>query len=204
MPLDPAGTARMYVPGIDDLLRRSRFPKDPRTIAFAGAIGQALAGGRRPLIRGLPEGAFQRLLRSCFHGVRLCNGRPEPSSEPVLDEFDELLALLLANRAQPSEIDAWLSHCIASASMQDRHLWEDLGLPDRKHLSRLMQDHFPALAASNTADMRWKKFFYRELCRASGLVLCKSPNCADCCDYKLCFATSEATVLSRAAITRQR
>ena len=50
-----------------------------------------------------------------------------------------------------------------------------------------MQRHFPRLAALNSRDMKWKKFFYRLLCDRAGIPICKSPNCADCCDYAFCF-----------------
>ena len=35
--------------------------------------------------------------------------------------------------------------------------------------------------------MKWKKFFYRQLCERSGMLICKSPRCADCVDYRICF-----------------
>jgi nitrogen fixation protein NifQ len=167
-------------------MARSRFPEDVRTVAIAGCLAEALTSGRRPLIRGLSEERFEQLLRSCFCGVRLRNGAA-PAPDPGLDEFDELLALLLEFRAEPSELNAWLSYCVASASLQDRHLWQDMGLPSRSVLSRLLAQTFPDLAARNIHDMKWKKFFYRQLCQRAGLVLCRSPNCRDCDDYDACF-----------------
>ncbi|HEY6898882.1 MAG TPA: nitrogen fixation protein NifQ, partial [Rhodocyclaceae bacterium] len=55
-------------------------------------------------------------------------------------------------------------------------------------LSALMLRFFPALAAKNSGDMKWKKFFYRQLCEQTGLLMCKSPHCADCSDYRVCFS----------------
>jgi nitrogen fixation protein NifQ len=71
--------------------------------------------------------------------------------------------------------------------MGENHLWQDMGLPSRKVLSQLMTTYFPALAAKNTGDMKWKKFFYRQLCERANVPICKSPHCADCCDYPVCF-----------------
>jgi nitrogen fixation protein NifQ len=39
--------------------------------------------------------------------------------------------------------------------------------------------------------MKWKKFFYRQLCEKAQVPICKSPSCAICTDYKLCFAPEE-------------
>jgi nitrogen fixation protein NifQ len=50
-----------------------------------------------------------------------------------------------------------------------------------------MTEHFPELAKRNVGDMKWKKFFYRQLCERAEVPICKSPNCADCVDYQACF-----------------
>ena len=79
--------------------------------------------------------------------------------------------------------------------MRDNHLWQDMGLPNRALLSRLMAHNFPALAARNVGDMKWKKFFYRQLCEQANVPICKSPNCADCVDYRVCFGHEEGASL---------
>jgi nitrogen fixation protein NifQ len=106
------------------------------------------------------------------------------------DEIDDLMALLL-DHADPSggpKADryhvAWL---IACASLGDRHLWQDLGLPSRDALSALIARWFPALKALNVGDMKWKKFFYRQLCLKEDILICKSPSCSDCTDHAVCF-----------------
>ena len=174
-------------PGFADLMRASRFPDDLRTMAFAGIIAQALAHGRRPLIRGMSESTFQRLRRSCFPGITLVNGQDADGESGGIDEFDDLLNLLLDHRIAPNEINDWLSCCIASAAMHENHLWQDMGLPSRPLLTRLLAENFPTLAAANVGDMKWKKFFYRQLCQRAGVLICKSPRCADCTDFALCF-----------------
>lgn len=106
------------------------------------------------------------------------------------DEIDDLMALLL-DHSDPSagpKADryhvAWL---IACASLGDRHLWQDLGLPSRDALSALIARWFPALKALNVGDMKWKKFFYRQLCLKEDILICKSPSCSDCTDHAVCF-----------------
>jgi nitrogen fixation protein NifQ len=174
-------------PSFADLMARNRFPDDVRSLAIAGCLAQALQSGRRPLVRGLSQASFDRMLRTCFAGVELRNGSSPGVDEADLDEFDDLLALLLEHRADGNELGVWLSCCVASASMDDRHLWQDMGLPSRAILSRLLATSFPELAARNTGDMKWKKFFYRQLCQRAGLSICRSPNCSDCSDYFACF-----------------
>lgn len=167
-----------------------RRPGDLRGLAFAGVIGQALSRRRLPLIRGLSEARFQKLLNEYFDGLDLGNGAAgdQATPPPGDDEFRDLVELLLEFRAEASEELAWLSYAIASASMSENHLWQDMGLPDRQTLSDLMRENFPVLFARNSGNMKWKKFFYRQLCERAGVPICKSPHCADCCDYAACFS----------------
>ncbi|MEW5890266.1 MAG: nitrogen fixation protein NifQ [Pseudomonadota bacterium] len=114
------------------------------------------------------------------------NVRLEPANR-VDDEFDDIVQLLLDHRARADAASEQLCYTIAMAAMGDNHLWQDLGLSSRKELSVLMQEHFPALAAKNVGDMKWKKFFYRQLCERAEVPICKSPHCAECSDYAVCF-----------------
>jgi nitrogen fixation protein NifQ len=109
----------------------------------------------------------------------------------ALDEFPDLLQLLLAHCAIPDEYHRRVVHLVATACMGGDHLWQDLGLPDRKALSTLLNNHFPSLASRNTGDMKWKKFFYKQLCEQEGIYACKSPSCAACCDYAKCFGPED-------------
>lgn len=179
-------------PSYGDLLAHARYPGHLLTLAFAGVLASALATHRNPLIRGLAERDFDSLMQTFFPGLRLSNGaRLASQGGDGHNEFDDLVALLMAHRGQPSTALEWLSHAIASASLSDNHLWQDMGLPSRATLSQLMQTHFPALAAKNAGDMKWKKFFYRQLCEQEEVLICKSPNCADCGDYRNCFGPED-------------
>jgi len=103
------------------------------------------------------------------------------------DEHEDLLALLLDHRADAGEARTQAAHAVATASMGENHLWQDMGLPHRQALSELLRENFPSLVAKNTNDMKWKKFFYRQLCERADVPVCKVPACAACNDYEVCF-----------------
>lgn len=176
-------------------LTLARYPDDPATLAFAGVIAQSLQTQRQPLIRGLSEDGFSRLIDAYFPGLDTRNGASMDNTGPgrlfAIDEFDELVELLCDHGACGSQQEQWLASAIATAAMGANHLWQDMGLPNRKVLSQLLTTHFPSLAARNTGDMKWKKFFYRQLCERSGIPICKSPTCGECCDYRVCFGPED-------------
>lgn len=110
------------------------------------------------------------------------------------DEIDSLMALLIGHAdflAGPkAEVyhAAWL---IACASLGDGHLWQDMGLPSRDALSAFIHRWFPSLSALNANNMKWKKFFYRQLCLQEDVLICMSPSCAECADHDNCFGSEE-------------
>jgi nitrogen fixation protein NifQ len=170
---------------------------DPVTLALAGVI--ALAPCRMPPydvpIAGLDRIALSTLRDRFFSALpfsfmpdRLAAGGAARS-----DEFDDLLALLLEHRTIDNDESRWLAHAIATASMGANHLWQDMGLPDRGTLSWLMTHHFTPLAMRNAGDMKWKKFFYRQLCEQADLFICRSPSCGVCTDYSQCFGPEEGS-----------
>ncbi|MBI5163767.1 MAG: nitrogen fixation protein NifQ, partial [Magnetospirillum sp.] len=81
----------------------------------------------------------------------------------------------------------WLAAMVVRRSLKPDHLWQDLGLADRSDLSGLLLKHFHPLAVLNDRDMKWKKFFYRQLCLAEEVLVCKSPVCDACTDFAHCF-----------------
>ena len=118
------------------------------------------------------------------------------------DEIAMVRDLLLAHCSTPGDDGRWLAAMIARRAMEPNHLWEDLGLRDRSELSRLLVRHFAPLAARNTNNMRWKRFFYRTLCEADGLVMCTTPVCTSCRDFDLCFGDESG--VSRLAERRRQ
>lgn len=177
--------------GYAELMQAARRPDDAATLAFAGTI--ALAPQRASpydvAIAGLDAGALAGVARTYFPDLAASldpDGRRE-SPAGRADEFQDLLGLLLAARSSSDVEVEWLAHAVATACMGENHLWQDLGLPDRTMLTELLDRYFPSLAKRNTKNMRWKKFFYRELCREAEVTLCKSPSCGVCGDYDRCF-----------------
>jgi nitrogen fixation protein NifQ len=110
------------------------------------------------------------------------------------DEVIDLVALLLdhADTATGTreEIEA-VAERVAVACLGDNHLWQDLRFASRAELSALMARWFPALVAKNHADMKWKKFLYKQLCEREELFICKAPSCAVCVDRPICFGPEE-------------
>ena len=106
------------------------------------------------------------------------------------DEVADVSALLLDHAdpaaGTPAECAAMAEH-VALACLGDRHLWQDLQFTSRAELSALMRHWFPGLVARNHADMKWKKFFYKQLCERAELMICKAPTCAVCTDHTVCF-----------------
>lgn len=149
---------------------------------------------------GLTEAQLLSLLEFHFAGARLagfCATSADPEEVPI--EEEDLVGLLLDHRAKGAEIEVWLAAMVAHACRLSNHLWQDLGLTSRKDVSRLMERHFPTLAALNVKDMKWKKFLYKQLCDREDIRICKAPNCEDCDDYSLCFATEDDDALAAGA-----
>jgi nitrogen fixation protein NifQ len=66
-----------------------------------------------------------------------------------------------------------------------------MGLFERPQLSAAIHRHLPALFAANGKNMRWKRFFFKQVCDLNGGLMCKTPNCGECSDYALCFGEEE-------------
>jgi nitrogen fixation protein NifQ len=120
------------------------------------------------------------------------------ASDDAIEEAD-LRAFLVDHGARGAEEERWLAAILARRSLEPNHLWQDMGFHDRGELNRMFQRHFPALVAANASDMKWKKFFYRQLCEREGLLLCKSPNCEVCEDVEVCFGEEVGDPLSTLA-----
>jgi len=103
------------------------------------------------------------------------------------DEWSELHDLLLSGRRDDSPEVHWMAAIVAAACLGGNHLWRDLGMTSRTQLRELLLHNFPQLALRNTQDMRWKKFFYKQLCEREGGYVCRSPSCDICPTYDDCF-----------------
>jgi nitrogen fixation protein NifQ len=173
------------------------------THAFASIIATAAAQGSAVHAHlGLAVGDFRALVERRFQGASdmfcACDV-DRPAAED--DEVAMVRSLLMAHRSFDTDESRWLAAMVARRAVEPNHLWEDLGLRNRAELSRLLDRHFGSLAAKNTRNMRWKRFFYRALCEADGMVLCATPVCTECSDFDLCFG--EETGEARLARSRR-
>jgi nitrogen fixation protein NifQ len=155
-------------------------------------FSQAVGLGALPPGLGLAPSGFAVLMARHFPGFTLPAGLAAPAMEAERHaERDELLTLLREHCAGADDSERWVAEIVTAACMGGDHLWQDLGLWSRVDLSRLMTQNFPALAAKNTRDMKWKKFLYKQLCDREGVVVCRSPSCEVCVDYAKCFGGEE-------------
>lgn len=184
---------RLFRQGLTvSLLARPAGPgalADPlRPILASLLAGRALDEGVLPAGLGLPDQDMARLWREYFPGPRLALA--DGSAEDI-PELGDLVGLLLEYRAGRRESESWAAQIVGRGCAGRDHLWQDLGLANRNELSALMTGAFPALAALNTGDMKWKKFLYRQYCARDGIYACPAPSCGECADYAKCFAPEE-------------
>ncbi|WP_051340997.1 nitrogen fixation protein NifQ [Azospirillum halopraeferens] len=165
----------------------------PDSLLFTRIVAHAAAETGQPLSRalGLSRSALARLVDRHAPAFAATVAALPADAGPGEDELEEtdLRALVLEHRAGAGEEEEWLAAIVARRSMGGQHLWQDMGFANRGELNAMFRRHFPALVAANAADMKWKKFFYRQLCAREGFLLCKSPNCEQCDDRAECFAT---------------
>ncbi|CAA7615280.1 nitrogen fixation protein NifQ [Magnetospirillum sp. UT-4] len=167
---------------------------------FACALAVAIADPLRPpaVALGLSAECLAAVAGRYFpHAPGLLAGLDPDEDGMAAQAIEEpdLRSLLIANGSCGSVEEAWLAHIIARRSLEPNHLWQDLGLSSRGDLGQLMRRHFAPLAEANFGDMKWKKFFYRQLCQAENIVICKSPVCEQCDDFRVCFGTEDGASL---------
>lgn len=153
---------------------------------------------------GLPQKEYQQL-RKAVKDKSIINKELEWHSEDLQfireraefcaemfamkeDERQELISLLneYSNPDDPSSKQ--MAVILATACLTKHHLWQSLGLPERASLGQLIQYNFPELHAKNSNNMRWKRFFYKQLCEQGGDYICRAPSCEECKSYAECFA----------------
>lgn len=160
---------------------------------FARMLASQMQGvGALPPGLGLAQADFAALLARHFPGFTAPAGwAPAEADASREAERAELLTLLQAHCGGADASERWMAAIVAAACMGGDHLWQDLGLWSRVDLSGLMTRNFPALAAKNTRDMKWKKFLYKQLCDREGVYVCRSPSCEVCADYAKCFGPED-------------
>ncbi len=166
---------------------------DPEPVACAlfGVLAGLAAGRLRapgPTLGLAPERFAAMLAHYRDHADREYALVDPPAA---LDEFDDLVRLFIDHRAHDGPEIEWLAHVIACACMGNDHLYQDMNLPNRQALSDLLRTHFTALFDKNTGNMKWKKFFYKQLCERAEVRACSAPSCQVCSDYANCFGPEE-------------
>lgn len=165
-----------------------------RALAACLALGWARRGFDAPPVAGLPAAELRQLLGERFPGAAALmaidwEALAARDGEGFEDETGDIAALL-DEHARPG-LPRWLARVIATGCRGDGHLWEDMGLASRDELSALLADGFPVLAARNRDDMKWKKFFYKQLCEREQITVCRAPHCSVCIDRVQCFGPEE-------------
>lgn len=94
--------------------------------------------------------------------------------------YEEVKALLVKH-AVNEQAKTVLAPRIARHSLMMNHLYEDLGLPSRTEMGKMMKANFPTLAAGKPKEKLWKKYLYDCIGKVA-------PACATCDDQLSCFA----------------
>jgi nitrogen fixation protein NifQ len=178
-------------------------PFDGHVLACVFAIAAQEASPSRSLAESIGvsgnsiRGAIAHYFPDALHHLEVFG---LDSEVVVEDEEQSLRTLLQRSRSTPGPFSSLLAAIVARRATQPNHLWQDLGLINRGELSALMMRHFAPLALRNSQDMKWKKFFYRMICRDDSYRLCAAPSCSECCDFTGCFGDESGE--SRLARTR--
>jgi nitrogen fixation protein NifQ len=137
---------------------------------------------------GLEAGVLTAFVAETFPHARDLFARLEGPDPLVLAEDEACLRdLLVRCSTNGTPFEEKLASIVARRAQRPNHLWQDLGLRDRRELSWLMERHFEWLASRNAKDMKWKKFLYRTICRDGSFPICTAPSCSECCDFGDCF-----------------
>jgi nitrogen fixation protein NifQ len=167
-------------------------PFDGHVLAciFAAAVDECDAGNSFTDALGICGSALRRNIDRYFPGTSERMEIFGLDIEPTVNEDERCLRELLWRfRTASSPINSLMTFLVARRATRPNHLWQDLGLANRGELSKLMLRHFAALAHRNDQDMKWKKFFYRMICRDEGFSMCVAPCCSECGDFDKCFGS---------------
>ncbi len=168
-------------------------PGDPVSRALSGVLESAAAGclPRFAQWLGLPPDEFRLMLDACFPGAATAGWQPEaPPADPgaLSCEFGDLVEMLWSGRSARADprLVRWAAHALACGCFGRTHLWQDMGLSGREHVSNLLRQMFEPVFLANTTDMKWKKFFYHRVCERLDLHPCPEPSCSGCDQFEHC------------------
>jgi nitrogen fixation protein NifQ len=170
-------------------LRQSSSGSELSDLVARMLSSQVSGNGDMPRWLGLTRIEFNRMMQHLFPGQdteQFSNYGRELDIERC-DEHGELRVLFLSHAAGDVHTFEWVADILVAGCMGGDHLWQDLGLWSRKDLTALIRSAFAPLADKNEHDMKWKKFFYKQLCIQEGVYTCRAPSCQVCADYANCF-----------------
>lgn len=183
-----------------DSLQEDELPN--ATVLARLVAAQRTGHGCLPLHLGLEMNAFSAMIQRYFPGtlfwLALHSGHDNALRRGTLrqqlltmrsDEWRDIRDLLLSGRRGDDISEEWLAAIVAAGCLGGEHLWRDLGLASRAQLGELLRGNFPGVALRNDRDMKWKKFFYKQLCEQQGSYVCRSPSCEQCVAYDDCFGS---------------
>ena len=150
---------------------------------------QQCGDGVMPRCLGLSRRAFTELLRRYLPHLEATEfySYGETLDPARYDEHEDLRALFLSHQAEGVEDAGLMADILTAGCMGGDHLWQDMGFWSRNDLSAFIGHAFTPLAEKNLHDMKWKKFFYKQLCNQEGVYTCRAPSCQVCADYQKCF-----------------
>ena len=102
------------------------------------------------------------------------------------EERNDLITLLINHRDNNQLLSDVAATIIATACLNSSHLWRSLAFNERSELTDWIRLNFPKLAEKNK-QMRWKRFFYLQLCKQGGDYICRAPSCGECSSFTECF-----------------
>jgi len=174
----------------------SHCKNNPNSEYLSKIVGSWLEGeGSLPQRLGLSKFDFKELMESYFQIQNCCESAPsgcfieEKDNNP---EIDELVELFMGHRAAKSESELQMAIIMAVGCQASDHLWQDMGFWSRADLSAMIRENFPTLFDLNVQNMKWKKFFYKQMCMdLDATYTCRVPSCLECCDYRECYPSTE-------------
>lgn len=145
--------------------------------------------GDMPRWLGFSREEFDKLMASLFPGAESESFSHYGKKLDIerTEEHSELRQLFLSHGVADPIVNEWVAGILVAGCMGGDHLWQDLGLWSRQDLTALIRTAFAPLADKNIHDMKWKKFFYKQLCIQEGVYVCRAPSCQVCPDYQECF-----------------
>lgn len=168
----------------------------PNSEYLSKIVGSWLEGeGALPQRLGLKRSDFKELMARYFQIRDCCEDAPSGCVMEMKDnnpEIDELIELFMDHRAAKSESEYLMAAIMAVGCQASDHLWQDMGFWSRADLSAMIRKNFPSLFDLNVRNMKWKKFFYKQMCMdLDATYTCRMPSCLECCDYRECYPATE-------------